>query len=344
MKNDFPALLGNRDLRERFRDDILSGTLAHAYILEGQSGSGKHLFARQFAAALSCENKDRGDLPLPCGECPTCRKILSGNSPDLRFIGRKSDKATIGVETIRDLRLDTAMAPNDLDVKLYVIEEAQLLTIQAQNALLLTLEEPPAYVRFLLLCETSAPLLETIKSRAPIFRMEPLTKETLAKELPRLSPEASSLAKNDPTAFAELLAAADGSMGRALSFFEGGTQKNVLAGRELTRRFLSLVSSQKNAAKALEFLALCPQKRDALTEQIGEFLLALSDLAAIKKVDRARLCFFADANEAEEIAMALSLPRILKLEDLLQELSETIQKNANTRLALTAFAADAKLL
>lgn len=344
MKNAFPELLGNDALRERFRDDILNETLAHAYILEGPEGSGKHLFARLFAAALSCEKRREDGVPLPCKNCPSCKKILSGNSPDLIFVGRKSDKATIGVETIRDLRADTIVAPNELDVKLYVIEEAQLMTIQAQNALLLTLEEPPAYVRFLLLCESASPLLETIKSRAPIFRMEPLARDLLAKELPRLSPEASSLAKNDPAAFAELLAAADGSMGRALSFFEGGTQKSVLAARELTRRFLKLISSQKNAAETLEFLTSCPQKRDALTEQLGEFLLALSDLAAIKKVEKPRLCFFSDYDEADALAMKLSLPRVLQLIDLLQNLSETIQRNANVRLALTAFAVEAKLL
>ena len=344
MKNAFPCLLGNRSLRERFRDDILSGTLAHAYILEGAEGSGKHLFARLFAAALSCEKKDEDGVPLPCGVCPACKKILSGNSPDLKFIGCKSDKATIGVDAIRELRMDTAMAPNDVEVKLYVIEEAQLMTIQAQNALLLTLEEPPSYVQFLLLCESASTLLETIKSRAPIFRLEPLSKELLSTELPRLSPEASSLAKNDPAAFSELLAAADGSMGRALSFLEAGAQKSILARRALTRKFLKLVSSPKSAAKTIDFLSACPQKRDALTEQLCEFLLALSDLAASKKTDRARLCFFSDPSEADELSLSLSLPRILQLEDLLQNLIEAIQKNANVRLALTAFAVEAKLL
>ena len=86
MKPAFVHILGNLALRERFRDDILDGALSHAYIIEGEKGSGKHLFAKELAAALSCERKDEDGVPLPCYECPSCRKILSGNSPDLMSI------------------------------------------------------------------------------------------------------------------------------------------------------------------------------------------------------------------------------------------------------------------
>lgn len=343
MKPAFLELVGNEALRERFRDEILDGTLAHAYILEGADGSGKHLFARQFAAALSCENKGDDSLPLPCGVCPSCKKILSGNSPDLIFVGRK-DKATIGVDPIRELRLDTAVAPNDVEVKLYVIEEAQLMTIQAQNALLLTLEEPPEYVRFLLLCESSAPLLETIKSRAPLLRMEPLTREVLSEELKKRSPEAASLAKNDPAAFSELVVAASGSLGRALSFFDAGTQRSLLAKREIAKDFLRLLGNGARAGDAMELLSKFPQKREEILESCNMMLVALRDLAALKRADHPALCFFADQETAEELAYPLSLPRILALENDVSTLAESINRNANIRLALTSFAVGAGLL
>ncbi|MBQ7173016.1 MAG: hypothetical protein IJR88_02730 [Clostridia bacterium] len=343
MKTAFPELVGNSMLKERFRDEILGGTLAHAYILEGQDGSGKHLFSRLFAAALSCENKENDDFPLPCGVCPTCKKILSGNSPDLIYIGRK-DKATIGVDPIRELRLDTAVAPNDLDVKLYVIEEAQLMTIQAQNALLLTLEEPPEYVRFLLLCESASPLLETIKSRAPLLRMEPLSGGLISEELKKRSPEAASLAKNDPAAFSELVAASDGSLGRALSYLDAGTQKALIAKRTLAKDFIRLAGSEKRAAETVDLLSRFPQKREELTETCSMILTALRDLAAIKRVDEPTLYFFSELSLAEELAYPLSLPKILGLEQSVAALSESINRNANIRLALTAFASDAGLL
>ena len=145
-------MIGNDALRVRLADDLRRGRLSHAYILEGPVGSGKHTLARQIAAALSCERKQDVTSPLPCRSCPACRKILSGNSPDLITVKREEDKTTFGVEVIRELRQDVPVAPNDTDYKVYLIEDAHLMTQQAQNAFLLTLEEPPPYVLFLLLC------------------------------------------------------------------------------------------------------------------------------------------------------------------------------------------------
>ena len=182
MREAFADIAGNETLKTRLANEISEGKLSHAYILEGSKGSGKHLFAMGIAAALSCENRGNDSSPLPCRTCPSCKKILSGNSPDIIHVG-KGDKATLGVEAIRTLKQDVWIAPNDSDVKVYIIEDAHLMTIQAQNALLLTLEEPPSYVLFLLLCESAAPLLETVRSRAPILRTEPLEAETIGNFL-----------------------------------------------------------------------------------------------------------------------------------------------------------------
>ena len=183
MKASMPQVVANDALRSRLCTDILGGKLSHAYIIEGPEGTGKHLIARNIAAALSCICKNEDAIPLPCLHCINCRKIMSGISPDVIYIKREEGKAQIGVESVRLVKSDVAIMPNDLDYKVYIIEEADKMTVQAQNALLLTLEEPPEYVVFLLLCESADLLLETVRSRAPVLRTEPVKPDAMAEFL-----------------------------------------------------------------------------------------------------------------------------------------------------------------
>ena len=182
MKPVFSDVVGNTALCQRISSDILLQNLSHAYILEGAKGSGKHMLAWRIAAALACDKKEDANAPLPCMSCPSCHKLLGGNSPDVIFVNR-GDKATLGVDAIRELKRDIWIAPNDLSAKIYIIEDAHTMTEQAQNALLLTLEEPPSYALFLLLTENAASLLETIRSRAPTLRTEPIEPDEIDKYL-----------------------------------------------------------------------------------------------------------------------------------------------------------------
>ena len=154
MRQMLDSVIGNSLLKSKLLSDILSDTLSHAYIIEGKKGSGRHTIAYMTAAALVCEKLNDTASPLPCLKCPSCKKILGQKSPDVITVTRE-DKATLGVDAIRFLRNDVRVVPNDLDYKIYVIEDADTMTPQAQNAFLLTLEEPPEYVKFFLLCEDS---------------------------------------------------------------------------------------------------------------------------------------------------------------------------------------------
>ena len=166
MREYLSCVAGNEALRARLGGELARGAISHAYIVEGEAGCGKHTLARAIALAMACEQRE-GEGPFPCMSCPSCRKILAGNSPDVITVSREEDKVTMGVDVIRALREDVPLYPNDLDIKLYIIEDAHTMTTQAQNALLLTLEEPPPFVMFLLLTERADALLETIRSRAP---------------------------------------------------------------------------------------------------------------------------------------------------------------------------------
>ena len=157
----FPNIVGNGSLIRRLSRDIAENQLSHAYILEGARGSGRHTLALNAIAAIECSARGEhtAHSPIPCGRCKSCEKILSGKSPDVITIGLAEDRATIGVDAVRALQDDIYTAPNDLSIKAYIIEDADKMTVPAQNAFLLTLEEPPAYVRFILLCENASLLL-----------------------------------------------------------------------------------------------------------------------------------------------------------------------------------------
>ncbi len=343
MRSMFSDVLENRALCESLGSDVAAHRLSHAYILEGARGSGKHMIALRLAAALSCEHRDDDSFPLPCMTCPACRKILSGNSPDVIYINR-GDKVTLGVEAVRNLKSDVYIAPNDNNTKVYIIEDAHLLTPQAQNALLLTLEEPPEYILFLLLCESTSTLLDTIRSRAPTHRTEPIPPERIGAHLKAVIPEAATLFAKDPTSFAEILIAADGSIGRAMTLLDPKRYRPIVERRQTAREFLALTTRDHNSAAVLRHLNALPQKRDELTEQCNELLLALRDLLLVKQTEHAPLCFFADREEACTLAYGFTTPELLRLADAVSAAIDKLRQNANVRLTLTALAADCGLL
>lgn len=342
-KAAFADVVGNDDLRQRICLDILSGSFAHAYLLEGPRGCGKHTLALRIAMALSCESKHKDGTALPCMQCPTCKKILSGNSPDVILVNR-GDKATLGVDPIRELRLDTVVAPNDLDVKVYVIEDAHLMTQQAQNALLLTLEEPPSYVVFLLLCETTAPILETVRSRAPTLRLCPVREDQVRSYLLQNEAAARELEKSAPLELTELLAASEGSIGQALVLLDPKRRKPILAERQTAREFVRLCSMSRQGLAAYRFLKGLPKGRDELISHFQTMLLCLRDLLLCKQSDEAPLCFFYDREEATSLAYGYTVLELLELCRILTERIDDLSHNANTRLTLSRLATETGLL
>lgn len=340
MRPAFTDVVGNRRLCERLCAELTEQKLSHAYIIEGKKGFGKHMLALRIAAALSCEHAKDASRPLPCMTCPSCRKLLSGNSPDLIFISR-GDKATLGVDEVRRLRTDVLIPPNDTHAKIYIIEDAHLMTVQAQNAFLLTLEEPPPYVLFLLLAESTGALLETVRSRAPTLRTEPIPPEQIARYLTENVPEAARMEKSE---LWEIVAAADGSIGRAIDLQDPKLYRPLLERRATAREFVRLCAERSSAADTLRFLFSLPQKREELCEQCNEILLCLRDLLLCKQTENAPLCFFADREEACALSYGFTTPALLALCEELCRTVDRIRQNANVRLTMTALGKGCGLL
>lgn len=204
----FEEIRGNTPLVEQLRRSAASGRSSHAYLFLGGAGAGKRLIANTFAKALQCEGEKR-----PCDSCKSCHAFNHGNHPDVIYFQPLKNGKTYTIEDVREQLLETVdLKPFQYEKKIYIIEKADTLNIQSQNALLKTLEEPPAHVVFLLLAERAETFLPTILSRVVVMKIRPLSAETIADYLM----QAGHLAEESHI----LSAYAQGRIGQALELVE----------------------------------------------------------------------------------------------------------------------------
>ena len=333
MRQAMTDIIGNAGLRRRLCDDIINGTSSHAYILAGPHGSGRHTIALRYAAALACENKNTDGEALPCMHCPSCKKILEGKSPDVILIQKLGQ--SVKIEQIRALKQDVFVVPNDLENKIYIIEDADTMTEPAQNAFLLTLEEPPPFVRFFLLCSKPEKLLETIRSRAPILRTEILGRDLVRDYLKSHSDTALALANANSNEFEEILTIASGSIGRALELCSETERAPLIKQRRMASDFVEM-ALHKQYAPLVEQILQFPKKQDEIMPILGNIQSALRDLIALKKTQNAPLIFYTDRESAMELAYTCSTALLLSLYQRLSASVDNISRNANIRLTMTA--------
>lgn len=154
----FENIIGNNENKKILSKSILTNSVSHSYIFSGISGIGKFLFAKEFAKAILCTGE-----PKPCNICKSCESIENGNNPDLVIIDEQSN--SIKTEQIKELTSDVLEKPIKGSKKIYIINNSENMTKEAQNALLKTLEEPPEYAVIILVTSNENLLLNTIKSR-----------------------------------------------------------------------------------------------------------------------------------------------------------------------------------
>lgn len=175
----FSDIIGQEENKKHLQNAIAMEKVSHAYIISGEQGSGKRMLAEAFAQTLLCEKGGRE----ACGECHSCRQAASHNHPDIIYVTHEKP-ATIGVDDVRHQINDTIIIkPYSSRYKIYIVDEAEKMNVQAQNALLKTIEEPPAYAVILLLTTNDAGFLPTILSRCVSLSMKPATREQIQKML-----------------------------------------------------------------------------------------------------------------------------------------------------------------
>ena len=173
----FQDIIGQEQIKEHLQNAILAKKVSHAYIINGEKSSGKEFIAKVFAMALQCEAGGAN----PCQECHACKQALSDNQPDIIRVSHEKPN-TISVDDIRaQINNDVAIKPYSSPYKIYILNEAEKMTVQAQNAILKTLEEPPEYAVILLLTTNVNSLLPTILSRCVVLNMKPV-KDSLVKK------------------------------------------------------------------------------------------------------------------------------------------------------------------
>ena len=204
-------IIGHQQIVEQLQHTVATDRIAGAYLFVGPTGVGKETVARYFAQLIFCQQK--AQPPTVCGTCLACRKVDSGNHPDLQFI--RPDGSELKIGQIRELQKQIIYEPLEANRKVYILTDVDRMNDPAENALLKTLEEPPASSVLILLTSNIRVLLPTTRSRCQILQCHPMSPQ----ELTEILVEKFSVAPEQATTLA---IAADGAIGKALARLEKG--------------------------------------------------------------------------------------------------------------------------
>lgn len=315
---NFSDIIGQSLLVKRLRSILTSGRIAHAYLLVGPAGAGKRTIADIFARALLCESEGA----KPCDRCHSCRQYLTGNHPDIKRI--TLDQSSIKIDQIRELQQDIQVKPYQADRKVYIIENAQAMTVQAQNALLKTLEEPPSFAVLLLLADGTQGLLPTILSRCQILKLHRRTIE----EIGRIIQINTGLSEDESQIFARL---ADGLPGRGLELARSQEFSRL---REDVFAFVQKLGRQ-DGLDILEDTLFFLERRDRIDAILDCLTLWLRDLLVLKETGDASL--IVNLDKISLFNQQIEFFTTVKIKNMIEEIERCrrmLKGNANFQLTI----------
>lgn len=308
-------------MKSAIRRAFTTNRLHHAYLFAGPEGVGKRGLARAVASLVNCESPRGGADDIDaCGECPACRKMSGGGHPDVHEVA--PDGRDIKIAQVREIHSATKFRPYEGKRRVFIIDDAHTMRVEAANALLKTLEEPRGDTMFLLVTSQPHRLLTTVISRCQPMRFGPLSPAEVRDVLQRVAPEL-----RDDDALARL---SEGSIGRAQALAES----SVFAERHtLIERIAALPDAGAGAAVAwADELArqrdMVPEVLDLLRSVLRDAVLrsAGADPERLRHVDR--------SGAVARLATHRSTPELLALAERVDETERLLLGNVNSRLAL----------
>lgn len=336
----FADVYGQDHVTSTLKNEIKEGRISHAYLFTGSRGTGKTTCAKILAKAVNCPNAVDGE---PCNTCEICKGLDSGTIYDVVEIDAASNN---GVDNIRDLREEVNYTPTRGKYRVYIIDEVHMLSTGAFNALLKTLEEPPAHVIFILATTEVHKLPATILSRCQRFDFKRIQPETMAVRLQQVAGlEGMELAPDAATLIARI---ADGALRDGLSILDqcAGRSKQItaqlvsevagLAGREALYRLSDAVLARDSSA-AVEELAQLHENSYDMERLCVEMINHFRNFMMVKTVKKSReliICTDDEYKHIEESAGQFTLAQILRGLDLFQSTLVKIKGGATPRIEM----------
>ena len=316
----FKDIIGQEQIVGHMKSAIRDGKVSHAYIIAGEKGSGKKLLANTFAMAIQCEEGGTE----PCGQCRSCKQILSGNNPDVRYLTHEKPNV-ISVDEIRvQLNSDIVIKPYARAKKIYIIDEAEKMNVQAQNAMLKTIEEPPEYAVIMLLVTNPGLLLQTILSRCISLNIRAVERSKISKLLTE---------KYGASEYMADLAAgfSDGVVGKAIEFASSDDFSGIKG--EVIKELKKFDSA--DAGELYRIAKDWAEDKANLDERLSLLEMWYRDLLLVKSTDRTDKAYFKEEQrELYRQAALFGFETIAKKQEAIALLRDRIKANVNAESAL----------
>lgn len=316
-------LVGNEQTLSLLCQQAQRGHLGHGYVVHGQPGSGTRTMARYLAQLSLCESHTP-----PCGTCRHCIKMQKNIHPDLQVIAPLEGKSSISVEQMKALRQDLYVAPNEAARKVYIVEDAHKMTLEAQNALLKSLEEPPEYVTMILCTPARDLLLPVILSRTSHIAMAPVPAQQMLEVLHLRCPERSQKELQQAVSLSE------GAVGRALYVLR---HPEYLAAVDGCLDWMKALADQ-NRVGAAAFVQWLEKQKGGMEELFPVLRQLLGDLMRCKQG-----CSISLVHKQQEIAdlcAEVTLPALMRIYEHVNRAQQRLAGNANFALTVNVLAQD----
>jgi len=314
---DYNKIIGHEKAIETLKRSIRKGSVSHSYIFEGEEGLGKKKIAFIFAKTLLC--KEQGEEP--CNNCTSCMKFDGGNHPDLLVI--EPEKGTIKKGDIENLIKNVMTAPFESIRKVFIIDDSHKMSLEAKNALLKTLEEPPEYINIILISSSSNNLLPTILSRCQSIKFYPVESKKIASLLENVYGKSKEEAKF-------IADFSKGSVGKSieLAISDSFFQKR----EEVIKLIDGLIKGDK--IKAINSIGFFNDNKEGIEEILDIFLFWFRDLIIYKEIGDNSLIINRDKIDYLYGQSFIQFSKINDIIEKVQETKENIKRNINFQLSI----------